>query len=74
MPIEKKEFLEEGMMERVGKEITSLGYEESFVVSLLSSIALLAMSFISYPAPAAQFYTLATIGLVWRITGERQGL
>lgn len=52
-----------GVMEKVGKEITTLDRKSAIISSLTASILLLIMTFSGIPAPGAHIYTLAIIGV-----------
>jgi sulfate permease len=51
------------VMEKVGKDITEIDGATGLVSSLTSALALLILSLLGLPAPAAHFYTLSTMGV-----------
>jgi phosphate/sulfate permease len=52
-----------GVMEKVGKDITTLDTKSAIISSLTASILLLLMTFLGFPAPGALIYTLTIMGV-----------
>lgn len=50
-------------MEKLGKGITEIDVVSGLFSSLVAAVALMAMSFLGLPAPAAHFYTMSMFGV-----------
>lgn len=50
-------------MEKLGKDVTEIDAVSGLFSSLVAAVALMAMSFMGLPAPAAHFYTMSLFGV-----------